>query len=321
MIRTYIISMKYPDDLMRSSPQKGLLPIWLPATNGKEVSDDEKRQYISPYYLPVSIPGSIGCSMSHMRAWEELLKSGDPYAVVLEDDVVFEPDFTVQLHRALENVPSDYDILALGCFGCTSELNVFSIGQSLAGVKRLEKRHETINSHINEPSSFQGSHAYVITRSGAQRCLQHLKGHINKHIDYAIADLMQKGYIKLYSCTPRIVYQTSSDASGTSMMTNVSHPVILSRVLKKLYIDKMVTSDYAYSVGFYKLGPLTITPGDLLFLALGLLFALLEIKLVYVALGFLVISIPDLLPGSGINRWQIAWHFGLLMLPILLLCD
>lgn len=318
MIRTYIISMSYPDALMQSVPQLGLLPVWLPGTKGKEVSDYEKQQYISPNYIPFATPGSIGCSMSHMRAWEEFLKSGENCALILEDDVVFEPDFTQQMHRAMEEAPADYDILALGCFGCTGDYNLFAVGQSIAGIRRTDSHTLQINPYVSAPSSFQGAHAYIITRQGAERCLKHLKGHVSHHIDYAIADLLQRGLIRLYTCTPRIAFQTSSDSENVSQNTSASHPLILTTLLKHIKVDKLVSAEYLYSVGAYRIGPLTLIPGDLLFFALGILVAACRLPLLWVSAAFLVLTVPDLMPGSGVNPWQIAWHYALLIAPGLL---
>jgi hypothetical protein len=51
--------------------------------------------------------GTIGCFLSHVRAWELLAKLTIPYAVVLEDDAEF---IGVQTFSSL-NLPSDFDIV------------------------------------------------------------------------------------------------------------------------------------------------------------------------------------------------------------------
>jgi glycosyl transferase family 25 len=41
--------------------------------------------------------GEVGCYASHMLCWMELLKTDHPYAIVLEDDVVLEPNFAADV--------------------------------------------------------------------------------------------------------------------------------------------------------------------------------------------------------------------------------
>jgi len=33
-------------------------------------------------------PGEVGCALSHMKAYENLIHSGEEYALILEDDVI-----------------------------------------------------------------------------------------------------------------------------------------------------------------------------------------------------------------------------------------
>jgi len=195
---------------------------------------------------------------------------------------------------------------------------VFAAGQSLVGIRPATTRHLQINPYMSAPSAFAGTHAYVITRQGAERCLKYLKGHVSHHIDYAIADLMQRGLIRLYACTPRIAFQTSTDLQTVSQNTTTSHPLLLTDILKHVKVDKLVSAEYLYSVGAYRVGPLTFIPGDLLFLIMGILVASFRLPLVWVSAAFVALSVPDLMPGSGVNPWQIMWHYALLVVPGLL---
>jgi hypothetical protein len=61
-----------------------------------------------------------------------------------------------------------------------------------------------------------------------------------------------------------------------------------------------------------------LIPGDMLFFTLGIILAMMRTTLLYASLVFAVISIPDLFPQSGVNPWQIAWHYLLLVIPGLL---
>ncbi len=57
-------------------------------------------------------PGEIGCFLSHLACWGEILKSGEKYALILEDDAVFGqslPDFT----GSLGWIPEDAGIVRI----------------------------------------------------------------------------------------------------------------------------------------------------------------------------------------------------------------
>ena len=58
------------------------------------------------------LKGEIGCYHSHLHAWKRFLTSEDETLLVLEDDVVFGPDFLDAIRVALEN-KDKWDILNL----------------------------------------------------------------------------------------------------------------------------------------------------------------------------------------------------------------
>lgn len=56
---------------------------------------------------------SLGCYIAHMKAWKEIIDSGQPYGVVMEDDVNIEKNFIPKLNTYLENAPVGWDILVI----------------------------------------------------------------------------------------------------------------------------------------------------------------------------------------------------------------
>src|SRR5690606_1631962 len=44
-------------------------------------------------------PGEVGCALSHVSIYREMVNEGIPYAVILEDDVCLAPDFAKLLDR------------------------------------------------------------------------------------------------------------------------------------------------------------------------------------------------------------------------------
>ncbi len=56
--------------------------------------------------------GGIGCYHSHLKVWQMFLETGRPHALVLEDDVIFEPGFLDALRLALQ-AKGHWDLLKL----------------------------------------------------------------------------------------------------------------------------------------------------------------------------------------------------------------
>lgn len=58
--------------------------------------------------------GEIGCTLSHLYCWQDIVRRELPTAAVLEDDVVLTDDFLQRLLRGLAAVSGWFDLLYLG---------------------------------------------------------------------------------------------------------------------------------------------------------------------------------------------------------------
>lgn len=61
--------------------------------------------------------GEIGCAIAHHLCWSDSQRRDRPYAIILEDDVVFSDDFCVRLQEGLVSLNRDHpdwDLLYLG---------------------------------------------------------------------------------------------------------------------------------------------------------------------------------------------------------------
>jgi hypothetical protein len=83
----------------------GIATEWVVGTDGGQLSPDEWAQVVdaeaqarSPHWI---IPGLVGCALSHLDAYRRIIASGEPAALVLEDDAVL-PEQLPQLLAALE---------------------------------------------------------------------------------------------------------------------------------------------------------------------------------------------------------------------------
>jgi GR25 family glycosyltransferase involved in LPS biosynthesis len=122
-----------------------------------EEYNKEKQKYKIDYTTTIrqpSIhhPGMLGCTLSHLKLWENIINENIPYAVIFEDDIEFKPDwFTTKLDIAVEKTPCDYDILYIGS-------------------KSFQLSYKEICILPVYTTS-----AYIITYQGAQKILSYIK--------------------------------------------------------------------------------------------------------------------------------------------------
>lgn len=98
--------------------------------------------------------GAWGCYTSHLHALHCAWQSGVETALIVEDDVIFAPDFEAKLDLLMSNVPDDWGQLYLG-------------GQ-------LRGKNEQVNRFVIRPSRVNRTHAYAVTRSAIPPILKHL---------------------------------------------------------------------------------------------------------------------------------------------------
>lgn len=102
-----------------------------------------------------ALPGEMGCYHSHLKAWQALLDSNHRFLLVLEDDIVFHPDFAQALSTALRGA-EHWDMLKLAKIRAK-----LPICQGQLGDYQL-------NAYIGAATGFG---AYLIQREIAQRLL------------------------------------------------------------------------------------------------------------------------------------------------------
>lgn len=101
------------------------------------------------------LPGEIGCTLSHFKCYRELLKSGEPYALLLEDDITIMRDFS-QIDAIAASLPPDKPwVLFLSADYWYTGMRKFDDSTSIANV------YDAV-----------GTYAYIINRKGAELILQ-----------------------------------------------------------------------------------------------------------------------------------------------------
>ena len=82
----------------------------------------------------------------------------------------------------------------------------------------------------------------------------------------------------MYVSTPRLAYQTSTDDTASENVSS-SHPLMITKSLNNVYLDKMVRANYLTSVSFARVGSININFFSVLFLILGIIFSFMKVSI------------------------------------------
>jgi glycosyl transferase family 25 len=209
----------------------------------------EKSKYITDYcnnFCPNSI---IGCAISHIKIYEDIINKGYKNALILEDDIYIDDDFYDILNKAFEELPDNYDILYLGF---------------LNFINYKENNNKFKNIYI--PKIPLGTHAYIISNKGCKKLFKYLTKNIFFHIDWIINFNMNK--LNVYTTKKKIIYQTWNDSNNSNL---TSFPKYINLVLNKYKINNDIPCTYFFNLSYIKLFNINITLWIIIFFIFGLI--------------------------------------------------
>lgn len=88
------------------------------AVDGKLLPDEEVKRLTSSVHYSMGRElerGEIGCFLSHRKCWQELVDSGEKYALVMEDDLLFS-DRALKFMQSDDWIPAECDLIQLFVF-------------------------------------------------------------------------------------------------------------------------------------------------------------------------------------------------------------
>jgi glycosyl transferase family 25 len=184
-IGIFVINLKHRTDKLKMIKENlSILRIVdytiVDAVYGQELSEEEMQEYADFSFFVDVLDGKqltrpeIGCSASHNKIYETIVKENYSHAIVFEDDSLIKDNF-LKILKEIKKEKFDFyfDFLLLGYFG-TKDLFVSSINKKVAGFSVLE-----FSENAREKDTVWGTHAYIISNPGAQKMLS-----INKKIKF-----------------------------------------------------------------------------------------------------------------------------------------
>jgi glycosyl transferase family 25 len=136
-------------------------------------------------HYEIDTPGAVGCSLSHFKAWKYLEEAQKDAIIVLEDDCNIPTDFNQRLATLIGDLPSagSWDLITF-------------YNTPFAGGSKGCKTEETMQTPWLKCLSQMGTHAYMVSRRGAQRLLERAYP-IEIHVDAYMAFMARLEYIKM----------------------------------------------------------------------------------------------------------------------------
>lgn len=124
---------------------------WI-ATNGNASTNEELQAIGISEKLIAKNRGAAGCAASHVRLWRHIVEQGLGWSLVLEDDIVFHPDFARLFEEYWREVPLGTEIVYAGYYN----------------IERYLKPKEA----KVFPQGVMCMHAYLVNAEGAKKLLE-----------------------------------------------------------------------------------------------------------------------------------------------------
>lgn len=172
------------------------------------------------YHRPLSL-GEIGCFASHRKAWQAVIDSGNPFGIVVEDDISVSAHLPSVI-EALRTLSFDWDLIKLAPYQNRSRPIVFRhfIAKALELV--IHKKPLT------------GCAGYAISQSGAAKLLASTQP-FGRPVDSQLQHTWEHN-IDIYALLPFAIHQDmayDSDIGTTRKQHSQSHR--LRRLSQQIY--------------------------------------------------------------------------------------
>lgn len=294
----YVINLKKDTkrlkDVLKECKKLNKKPIRIDAVYGKDLSTDEiilNTDWVCPQL------SAVGCGMSHIKAWEKMIRNGDSSSLFLEDDVVIDDDIVGKLQST--DIPDDYYIIYLGSIIGSDPNKDNDIDYPLLKLYTggYAKKTVLINEGVYIPALPVALHGYILSRKGVEFLLENIKkDKIKQHIDTQILKYIYK--VPSYAVYPQLIQQ--KDMSVEFSNNTVQFPMSLNKILSLLRDKNNVPTSYKLTVGLHDIKGYTVNAYTFLFIILGLMLGPVKTTTFFGVLGGCEFMLSKTFPVKGI---------------------
>ena len=86
------------------------------AVDGRTLTEEQKSQadleLAEELLGHTLVPGEIGCALSHIGIYEKMVEENMPSCIILEDDMIFDPQFK-NIIQKIETLKNDWELIYL----------------------------------------------------------------------------------------------------------------------------------------------------------------------------------------------------------------
>lgn len=188
----------------------------LPQEYRESVTNSSKYKILMHNEIGV---GTIGCYLSHIKIWQEFLKSNHSYALIFEDDVEFEPKKLRNLTGILLSSSQEWDLV--------------NIDVNRHGFSKPVKQLSQLFRLVKFRARVGNTSCYLINRKAALELLRRSLP-ISMPVDHYMMRSWEFG-LKMRGVTPQIVHQSFGDSEIKSQEKRRSKISFIYKITSLLY--------------------------------------------------------------------------------------
>lgn len=168
------------------------------------ISLQDAGRFFKGHLLDIS--GVTSCAYKHFLAYEKFLASAEPFALILEDDVVFYRNFSEVFPKIETGAQS---------------LKNFMITLEDSDCRYVPKSQRRQGQYIYPTSFGTTTAAYIIDRGCAENMLKKVTAEKTElPIDWFHAECMKEGVFKMYRTFPPVARQLTFDGTTPSLISD-----------------------------------------------------------------------------------------------------
>lgn len=264
----------------------------VPGVLGKSRIQENLKKYTSPDMLKFLPKGLVGCGISHIKAWETMVKSGEPSALFLEDDAELSPGFKETLAVYSKDIPKDFDIIYLGAFIGNDIIKKYTLDYSVMKLLNFGKVKQVVkySDNVFTPALPLAMHGYILSRKYAKKLLENfLRDKLTYHIDFQI--LRYNYTAKVFSVSPVLITQQDIDID-TSSNANFVFPKSINAILN-VKDSFGIPMNYKLSLAHFEFADTPINGYFYIFCSMALLSGILGYDSRYISGIILTLLVID----------------------------